>query len=420
VPVLGHLPAWTFNGLRLLERGAALGDVFEIRLWRKAVVGSTPDWNRFVLGDLAAFRSRGSLSQLSPYLSAGVVATDVPEHKARRAALNPSFHRRPITERFAEAFAEVVAQELPTGPFEATAWAARVVRRMIQTAFVGPAFPAGVLERFVAPLDRPMPGPLLRRPVRIRRTEAALRRSFADPDPATLAPLFASLPDGVAEARVALAAAYDTTAHTLAFALWELAARPDLNDPARTAAVVDETLRLYPAGWISSRVTAQDVEFDGIRLPAGRLVLTSPWLTHRDERWWPDATTFRPERFTSDARPAWGYLPFSAGERTCLGAGLATLMIRSAVGAFAGSTLRRAQPAGTADPVPVGGLTLTPSGPVRLERHGGRPSRAEEAAATAAGGAVATCPVAHGIPNALPDSVPDAASAERAGCPWPT
>ena len=45
------------------------------------------------------------MSQLSPYLAAGVVATDAPEHRARRALLNPAFHRRVVTPQFAERFA---------------------------------------------------------------------------------------------------------------------------------------------------------------------------------------------------------------------------------------------------------------------------------------------------------------------------
>jgi cytochrome P450 len=68
----------------------------------------------------------------------------------------------------------------------------------------------------------------------------------------------------------------------LAFALWELAARPELNDPTLTAAVVREAQRLYPAGWIGSRVTARPVEVDGGHIPPGRMVLYSPYLTHRD------------------------------------------------------------------------------------------------------------------------------------------
>ena len=53
------------------------------------------------------------------------------------------------------------------------------------------------MRSFLRPLQQPMPGPLLRRPIRIRRMERALRVAFADPQPGTLAPLFAELADGV-------------------------------------------------------------------------------------------------------------------------------------------------------------------------------------------------------------------------------
>ncbi len=360
-PPFGHLSRWTGNGLALLEEGAGLGPVFALRLWRPAVVGYSPDWNRFVLGDLTRFRSRGSLSQLSPYLSAGLVATDAPEHRGRRALVNPSFHRKEVTRRFAEQFAEVASRHLPIGPFDAVSWSSDLVRDMIMTAFLGPGFPEAVLRSYVAPLDGPMPQPLLRRPFRVRKMERALRAAFADPDPSTLSPVFAGLPGGVEEARVAVAAAYDTTAHALAFALWELAARPDLNTPDAAADVVHEALRLYPSGWIGSRVATEDCEFQGYHIPAGRLVLYSPYLTHRSPDLWPDPTVFRPERF-DDPLPAWGYIPFAAGERTCLGGPLATAMLRAAVTAFTGSTLTRIdEVAGIR-----GGLTLTPQKPLML------------------------------------------------------
>lgn len=361
--VIGHLPRWGTDALALLEEGARLGPVFSMQLWRRMLVGSSPDWNRFVLGDMAGFRSRGSLSQLSPYLSAGVVASDAPEHRERRDRLNPAFHRRVVTARFADRFDELAREQVPSGPFDAARWAADLVLRMLAAAFVGDRFPPEVLRSFVIPLDQALPGPLLPRPIRIRRMHRALRHTFTDPDPDTLAPLFSSIPDGVEEARVAIAAAYDTTAHTLAFALWELAGQPALNTVEAVPSVVQETLRLYPAGWIGSRVAAQDTEFQGRPIPAGRLVLYSPYLTHRDPDLWPDPLTFAPERFTGSL-PAWGYLPFSAGERVCLGAALATLMLRAAVGAFAGSTLRRV----STELRPRGALTLTPDRRVILHR----------------------------------------------------
>ncbi|WP_164479258.1 cytochrome P450 [Nakamurella antarctica] len=361
--MFGHLPRWTGNSLALIEEGARLGPVFSLQLWRPAVVGYSPDWNRLVLGDAAGFRSGGSLSQLSPYLSGGVVALDAPAHRGRRALMNPAFHRRDIAARFAEPLQELIDRSMPSGDFDASQWSSALMQNMIQEVFVGKSFPEKVLHNFLKPLDTPMPGPLLRRPFKIRRMQSALRTALNEADPTTLAPLFGSLEGGVEEARVAIAAAYDTTAHTLAFALWELAARPDLRVPELAESVVQETLRLYPAGWIGSRVATNDTEFKGRTIPAGMLILYSPYLTHRDPELWRNPLHFSPERF-SDPLPPWGYIPFSAGERTCLGAALASLTLQTAVKAFADRSLTRVNGDGS----PRGGLTLAPKGPLVLTR----------------------------------------------------
>ncbi|WP_395727424.1 cytochrome P450 [Nakamurella sp.] len=362
----GHLPRWGRDAIALLEEGARLGPVFRVRLWRSALVGYRPEWNRMILSDLETFRSRGSMSQLSPFLRGGVIALEAPGHRRRRSRLNPAFHRRAVTPLFSGRFDGVVDRWLPTGVFDAVSWAAAIVRRMLADAFFGPGDPPVDLGRFLAPLDRALPAPLLPRPVRIGRMTAVLKDAMADPPPATLIEAFAGLPGPVAaeEARVALAAGYDTTAHTLAFTLWEVAGRSDLNDVDRTEVAVREALRLYPAGWIGSRVATRPVEIDSRFIRAGQLVLYSPYLTHRDPQMWLQPNEFRPERFDQPL-PAWGYLPFGAGERSCLGAALAIAMVEAATRAFARGTLRRV----AGDPRPAGVLTLTPRGPLILEHR---------------------------------------------------
>ncbi|MBI1376333.1 MAG: cytochrome P450 [Frankiales bacterium] len=99
-----------------------------------------------------------------------------------------------------------------------------------------------------------------------------------------------------------------------------------------TAAVLDEALRLYPPAWlVTRRSTAPDV-LGGVEVPAGALVVVSPWLVHRDPAHWPDPERFDPSRFLDPAgarrrdvaaMPA--YLPFGAGPRLCVGRDLALL-----------------------------------------------------------------------------------------------
>ncbi len=100
--LVGHLGRWGADPLTLLAEGAELGPVFSLRLWRRAVVGYSPAWNRRVLGDLVNFRSRGSMSGLSPYLHGGLVQTDAPDSPGAAAdhepAVPPNLAGRPRAE----------------------------------------------------------------------------------------------------------------------------------------------------------------------------------------------------------------------------------------------------------------------------------------------------------------------------------
>ncbi|MCW2529020.1 MAG: cytochrome [Pseudonocardiales bacterium] len=361
-PIVGHLGRWAKDPLRLIEEGAAQGPVFSLRLWRRAMVGYSPEWNRFVLGDLDTFRSKGSMSGLSPYLAGGVVQTDAPRHRLARRELNPHFARRSV-EPLASKIVEISKRRLPAGDFDAVVWSSAVVRDVLASTFFDNLLPDALLARFLDPLDRPLPGPFLRRPLLFRRMNQALAVALGSTADDTIGAAFRGRPDGVEQVRVALSAAYDTTAHTLAWLLFHVADNPEWLLPHRRDGVIDEVLRLYPAGWLGSRRCGLDTEFQGIEIKRGTLVLYSPYLTHRDPAQWKDPLTFAPERF-EDPLPAWGFIPFSAGERTCLGASLARLVLDQVLTAFEGSELTRVGE----NPGARAGLTLAPSGPLLLRR----------------------------------------------------
>jgi cytochrome P450 len=62
------------------------------------------------------------------------------------------------------------------------------------------------------------------------------------------------------------------------------------------------------------------------RIPAGTIILISPWVLHRHPILWSEPDKFVPERFLPERRaqiPRFAYLPFGAGPRVCLGIGFA-------------------------------------------------------------------------------------------------
>lgn len=96
----------------------------------------------------------------------------------------------------------------------------------------------------------------------------------------------------------------------------------DLPQLPYTRAVFEEALRLYPPAWIITRKALSDDEICGYPIPAGSLVVTSPYVTHRLPQYWDDPEAFRPERFLPAAateRHRFAFYPFGGGPRLCIG-----------------------------------------------------------------------------------------------------
>ena len=104
--------------------------------------------------------------------------------------------------------------------------------------------------------------------------------------------------------------------------------------------VFREALRLYPPAWGFARTAMQPDTFGPYTVPAGGLVIMSPYVMHRSPRLWDRPEAFDPDRFlpaASAARPKFAFLPFGSGPRMCIGATLA-MMEAPLIGA---SLLRR-------------------------------------------------------------------------------
>jgi cytochrome P450 len=114
---------------------------------------------------------------------------------------------------------------------------------------------------------------------------------------------------------------------------------PSLEDLPKlpyTSGVFSETLRLYPPAWAIGRRALEDIELGGFLIPARCVILMSPYVTHRDPRWFSEPDAFRPERWLSEdaSRPKFAYFPFGGGARVCIGerfAGMEGVLLLAAI-----------------------------------------------------------------------------------------
>jgi cytochrome P450 len=143
-----------------------------------------------------------------------------------------------------------------------------------------------------------------------------------------------------------------------------------------TAAVLAETLRLWPPSWMFSRRVLEPLVLGGRTVRAGTMCLISPALLHRDPRWWTEPDRFRPDRWLRrvpeegdrfDAKapghPRGAYLPFGAGPRMCIGEQFAWSEAATMLARIGRTWRIRVHDA----PIYAGrsSMTLRPSGPVR-------------------------------------------------------
>jgi len=97
---------------------------------------------------------------------------------------------------------------------------------------------------------------------------------------------------------------------------------PGLDDVAKlryTANVFDEALRLYPPAAAFGRRPIVDVELAGYRVPRGASVFVSPFVTHRNPRYFPNPDAFVPERWDDAPPPKFAFFPFGGGSKMCIG-----------------------------------------------------------------------------------------------------
>lgn len=88
-------------------------------------------------------------------------------------------------------------------------------------------------------------------------------------------------------------------------------------------AVVDEVLRLYPAGWSMRRIAlCADTLPSGLPVFPDDFLLVSPYILHRHPDHWRHPDVFHPHRFLDRdniRKKGYAFMPFGGGPRRCLG-----------------------------------------------------------------------------------------------------
>jgi cytochrome P450 len=373
-----------------------------------------------------------ALQKSKVLLGEGLLTSENEHHLRQRRMMQPAFHRQRIAE-YAVAMGEIagaadaqwrsgevvdVAREMNRVALAIagrTLFGAEVsgeadaIARALDDAF---ALYNRLSNPFAFILDRlPVPGTLRMRRARerldatiYRIIDEARRRGDAHTRGDLLSLLLSARDDegdggGMTdeqlrdEALTIFLAGHETTANALAWTWHLLGRNPHVGDRLRaelssvlggrvpaaddvpslpyTRAVLAESMRIFPPAWAIGRQPLEDFEIGGYTVRAGSVVLMSPWVTHRDPRFFAHPETFDPGRWTAEMEAGlhrYAYFPFGGGPRKCIGEHfawtegivvLATLAQRWAMHPIPGHTVAT-QPRITLRP--LGGM------PMRAER----------------------------------------------------
>lgn len=196
----------------------------------------------------------------------------------------------------------------------------------------------------------------------------------------------------VDELKQYLWAGTETTALTLAWALYLMTKHPEAADKIRAEAdevygdreptyedmakltftrnVIQETMRLYPPVWSVIRVAEEDDKIGEHEIKAGDKVIMCIYAVHHSSKIWTNPENFDPTRFSPDRmkrRAKYSYLPFSAGKRACIGGQLSIVENTLALSTI----LRHFDPEYLGpEPAPMNAtVTLTPKGGLPFKMH---------------------------------------------------
>jgi len=369
---------WTQRPLPWLEKcHRRYGDIFTLRIrhYGDWVILSDPDDVKkvFTAGRAVGVDTANPL--LGPLLGPrSVMLLEEPEHMTRRKLMLPSFHGKAV-QADAEMMATVARQEIsrwPVGePFALWPRMQDITLDVVMRAVFGPDSEHPRLQplrerlrglttwmnepRNLAMLAAFGPNWVIRsrgyREAMGAVEEAVLeevRRRKAEPDGGALGVVSmlvrAEYEDGSPMSDQDLRDELVTllsdgpTSSTLAWTFERLLRHPDKlhklqadlvgGDGGYLDAVVKETLRLRPPVPVVVRSLLEPMRLGGYDIPAGTTVAPCIHLIHRDERHYPEAHRFLPERFVGTQPGTYTWIPFGGGTRRCLAASYAEMEMK--------------------------------------------------------------------------------------------
>lgn len=388
LPVLGHAVPLMRSPLDFLTSLSELGDVVEFRLGPlKAKLVADPGLTRQVLLNDRVFDKGGFLyDRAREFIGNGLISCPHGDHRRQRRLIQPAFRpdRFPAYTAVMSEHAAAVTAGWRDGQVldvlaEMSAIAGRVtvatmfgaaLDREVMDAAIGyfSDIVAGVYQQMLLPARLAALTPRGRRYdracVRLRSTLTTLlaERRAGGAGQGDLLSLLLAEPESD-DARMSddeildqmisfFMAGAETSAVVLSWAVYLVARHPgverrlhaevdavlggaaatfeDLPKLELAGQVITETLRLYPPGWILSRVTTADTELGPHFLPKGTILFYSPCLAQRRAEFHAEPARFDPDRWRGqDTARRTDFLPFGGGARKCIGDafGLATTTI---------------------------------------------------------------------------------------------
>jgi cytochrome P450 len=379
LPLVGHLPYLRQDMLEFLL-GLGLGhdlSSFQFGLSTRYLVNN-PELLREIWQDARFERTAETRKVLTSVAGAGLLSQEGETHRKHRRMMQPAFHRERLggyfkimTEHVAQALVRWRDQERIDVRLEMKRLALDIVTRSLfsQEDINEVNAITSALERLLPKLDGdvlihgilPASVPVwyfgqdrddiqtirngLQRIIQARRQGPRpnvpdlleMLLETRDEDGSTLDDA-----DIAAQSLTLVSAGFETTANTLTWMWWLLAADPQalgrlqrelqtilggrtptLDDLPKLRVVdqtIKETQRLYPVAWVASRVASENLKLGVHDFAKGSVFFMSPYVTHRDPRYFRNPLQFMPERFADEsAIPKFAYLPFGAGVHQCIG-----------------------------------------------------------------------------------------------------